>query len=113
MGGTGALLFAHLADLVITFGALTSLREARGLYWLNSLRLSLNVRASFEQRIAKSVRKCRGPVYCFFSSKKDTYFVPFAPKSAITAVDDEAMPKNLKEKGKLGEFLNSLIWERK
>jgi hypothetical protein len=63
------------------------------------------VRNLFESRLEEAVSSCRGPVYIFFSPTKDAYFIEHAPKSAISTIDENVMPSQLKKSGKLVQFL--------
>ena len=69
LGGSGALLFADLATVVLTFGPQTSLVHAKGLYWLNGWRLPSQHRLNFTEIIDK-VDLCRGKCFAYFSPIK-------------------------------------------
>merc|ERR1711988_1805180 len=114
LGGTAALLFADLADRVIVFGPQTSLLKARGMYYLNSLRIPSSLVQSFEGNIEERAKAC-GSVFVYFSPVKDTYMADFIEVSRslhveiIKECDRASVAQWMKREGTLASFLQKHV----
>mmetsp|Transcript_38 Transcript_38/g.85 ORF Transcript_38/g.85 Transcript_38/m.85 type:complete len:279 (-) Transcript_38:206-1042(-) len=111
MGATGAMLFADMADSVVAFAPQTCLKNAKGVYWLNSLRLSNEMREGFNRLLRRRASECKR-VSVIYSPLKDSYFAKYLPEHWVTMekdCDELNVPVWLKKNGKLVSMLSDEI----